>query len=292
MVHESLWLVFPIALSWLIQKLFHNVFHPALSKPDVTSEGKNEINPYFNAGYAASPYKKQKDGFLKTLFTIIFPLYAFIVLPTFWIDNPVDDVLDGEVKFSALWKLSALILCAMYITELVWNELDDNFLGCHHIAAILAVFVIVTDNGLLPTGLVFIRASTIPFQDWVGNLTGILYRFNWVENHTFWLKFRVYHYIVANAIVWVIEWLYLIYFTEENNVVMYICILCWELTELWRIYLMRDFVKNLPQIIKKKIERETNYMAELDGVKEDQCGGESLALDTVSDVQVEVAVLD
>jgi len=290
MVHESLWLVFPIALSWLIQKLFHNVFHPALSKRDVTSEGKNELNPYFNVAYAASPYKKQKDGFLKTLYSIMFPLYAIIVLPTFWIDNPIDHVLDGEIKFSASWKLSASILCAMYISELVWNELDDTFLACHHIAAILSVFVIVTDSGLLPTGLVFIRASTIPFQDWFPSFTAALYRFNWVENHTFWQKFRAYHYVVANLCVFAIEWLYLIYFSEENNAVVYMCILSWELTELWGMYLMRDFVKNLPQIIKKKIERETKYMTELDGVKEDPCGGESP--DTVSDVQVEVAVLD
>jgi len=292
MAYESYWLVLPIALAWLMQKLFHNVFHPVFFKREITSDGKKEINPYFNLGYASSPYKKQKSVFQRMLYTVGFSLYAIIVLPMFFIDNPVNHVLDGEMKFSATFKLSALVLSALYLNDLVWNEMDDLLLGCHHLAAILSISIIVTESALLPPGLVFIRASSIPFQDAFTNCIGFLFRFNWVADHTFWQTFRMYHYIVANLIVFALEWLFLIYLSEGHSVVVYICILSWELTEIYGMYQMIDFVRNMPQIIKKKVERETKYMAELDQVKEDPCDGESPAFDTVSDVQVELSVLE
>lgn len=288
MVQEHLWLISPIAIAWLLQKLFHDVFHPALSEREVvTSEGKKEINPYFNLGYAASPYKKQKDSFLKVIYGIAFPLYAIIVLPILWIDNPVDHVLDDqEIKFSAPVKFSGVMLAAVYLAEVVWNELEVFLRTCHHLVSILSVFLVVTESDYIPPALIFIRISWLPFHDWFPfNIASLLYRFNWVEDHTFWQTLRAYYYLVGSLIIFTLDWLFLIYISKEKNFGLYVCVAIWELTELYGIYMMRDFVQHLPEIIKKKIERETKYVTELDQVEEDPCGGESFALDVASDVQ-------
>jgi len=290
MADEILWLVFPLCLAWFIQKIFHDVFHPLLSEREVTTDEKTELNPYFNLGYAACPLKKQKEAYLKVLYSIGFILYALIALPKLWIDNPVDNVLDGEIKFSALWKCFALILSALYLDELIWNEADWYALVFHHLTAILAIFIIVTESTSLPAGLVFIRASSIPFQDVGFNIAGVLFRLNLVKDHVFWQKLKAYHYTVANLIVVIIEWIYLINIRHKANFLVYMCVISWQLTEIWAIHIVFDFAKNVPEILKKKIERETNYMAELDKDKEAPCGGESLEFDAVPDAHCELAV--
>jgi len=283
MVQESFWLLSPIVMAWLIQKLFNHVFHPALSEREiVTSEGKKEINPYFNLGYAATPYKKQKDTFLKVLYAVLFSAYAIIVLPILWIDNPVDQVFDPAFKFSAppAFKFSALLLSALYTCDLVWNESEHNLLAFHHLATILAVFLVVLGSEVIPPGLFFIRVSWIPFHDAFPNIMSVLYRFNLVADHIFWQTLRMYHYIVASLIIFTIEWLFLIYASAEKNFVLIVCVIIWELTELWGMSRFRDFVKNLPQITKKKMEREVKFLTELDQVKKDPCGDKYLALDS------------
>jgi len=296
MVYQSLLLVFPIALAWLLQRLFYKLFHPTFFEREVTSEGKKEMNPYFNVGYASSPFKKQKHAFQQVLYVVGFSLYGMIVLPMLWMDNPIDRVLDGDMKFSASFQWSALLLSAMYINDLIWNEFDKLLMGCHHLAAILSIFILVTDSTLLPTGLVLIRATTIPLQDAFPCVAGFVTRFNWVADIKWWNTLRACFYIGTCLTCFVLEWLYFIYYYRGNSFLVYGCVACWQATECYGFYVYTDFLRNMPKIIKKKIERETKYMINLDQDKEDPCGGESLANDVhcepsvSSDVHCELSV--
>jgi len=297
MVYKTLLLVFPVALAWLLQRLFHSLFHPTFLEREVTSEGKKTLNPYFNVGYASSSYKKQKDAFQRMLYVVGFSFYATIVLPMFWMDNPIDRVLDDqEMKFSAAFQLSALVLSTMYINDLLWNDNDHVLIFCHHLAAVLSIFILVTDPTILPVGLVFIRATTIPFQDTFPCVVAVVTRFNWVADIKLWNTLRMYFYVGTNLICWVLEWLYFIYYYKGNSFLVYVCVACWQATETYGFYVYIDFVRNMPKIIKKKIERETKYMTDLDQDKEDPCGGESLEDDVhcepsvSSDVHCELSV--
>jgi len=274
MVHQSLWLVLPSALAWLLQQLFDKFFHPALSEREITSEGKKEMNPYFNVGYASTPHKKQKKSFQNMLYVFAFSLYAIIALPILWTDNPIDRVLneDMTLTFSATYYFAASLLSAMYINDLIWIGFDDVMMPFHHLAAILAVIILVTDSTLLPTGLVLIRSTSIPFQDALPCLVAVLTRFNWVTDIKFWNIIKVCFYIGTCLTVFALEWLYFIYYYKGNNVVVYGCVIWWQLTETYGFHVHYGLLRNLPQIIKKKIERETKYMTDLGEVKQDPCG--------------------
>lgn len=290
MVYESCWLILPAVMAWLWVKFFQKVFHPAFLEREITSDGKNEMNPYFNVGYAASPYEKQKDAYLRLVKSFGYLMYIIIVVPTFFMDYPGDNIFNQEIKFSPIFKFAASGLASLYLNDLLWNEMDDTLLGVHHLATILAVFIVLTESSLLPAGLMLIRCSALPIQDGIGDFISFLVRFNWADQ-AFWQTFRLYAFILACLIVYVCEWLYVLYAIEEKSFAAYICIIIWELTDTWTIYLLYKLVQNVQKIIKKKIAREMEYMAELDQVKEDPCGGESLATDTVSDLQVELSVL-
>jgi len=275
MVHQSLWLVLPVALAWLLQKLFDNFFHPALSEREFTSEGKKEMNPYFNVGYASTAHKKQKKSFQNMLYVVAFSLYAIIALPMLWMDNPIDRVLDEDITLTipATYYFAASLLSAMYVNDLIWIGFGgDVMMPFHHLAANLAIIILVTDSTLLPTGLVFIRSTSIPFQDAFPCLVAVLTRFNWVTDIKFWNILKICFYIGTCLTVFALEWLYFIYYYKGNNFVVYGCVIWWQLTETYGFYIHYDFLRNLPQIIKKKIERETKYMTDLGQVKEDPCG--------------------
>jgi len=285
MVHQSLWLVLPVTLAWLLQKLFDNFFHPALSEREITSEGKKEMNPYFNVGYASSAHKKQKRSFQNMIYVVAFSLYAITAVPMLWMDNPIDRVLneDMPLTFSASYYFGASLLSAMYINDLIWMGFDDKMMPVHHLAAIFAIIILVTDSTLLPTGLVLIRSTSIPFQDAFPCLVALLTRFNWVTDAKFWNTLKVCFYIGTCLTVFAFEWLYFIYYYNGKNLVVIGCVIWWQLTETYGFYVHSNLLRSLPQIIEKKIERETKYMTDLGQVLKDPCG-ESLP----SDVQCEL----
>merc|ERR1719463_169365 len=154
--------------------------------------------------------------------------------------------------------------------------MEAHFYAMHHLAALFAVTIIVTESTLIPAGLMFIRASAIPFQDTPSCLVTALIRCNLVADAKWWRTFQFYQYTLVNLIVIALEWHYLIFLSGENNMWVYLCIASWQLTEIYGMYCIYGWIQTVPQIMKKKMAREIEFLTKLEQSKEGQCGGKSL----------------